>query len=759
MHNTSTPRRLTLLVLAAIASPAWAGDDSYALEEVVVSGQRMAEALPEAATLTSEQIATLKPATSDTASLLRDVPGVSLYGAGGVSSLPVVHGLADDRLRTLVDGADTISTCPNHMNPALSYIDPSQVADAKVYAGVTPVSVGGDSTGGTVVVNSAAPEFASAGSGLLTKGELGAFYRSNGHASGANAAVTLAGENLSIRYSGATAKSDNYKAGGDFKDYLFTGRIGHTLPYDEVGSTAYKSIDQSLDIALRGGAHLLDLKLSRQHIPYENFANQRMDLTGNDSDKVNLSYTGLFGWGTLKARVYHEETEHAMDFGADKRFWYGSASGGSTATDGTPCSPIGSTCAAGMPMNAESRTNGLALSAELPVSENDVVRIGSELQFYRLDDWWPPSGGGMWPGTFWNINNGTRDRYALFGEWEAKLDERWTTLLGVRHEIVKADTDDVEGYCTVAPCGGSQLTDSAAFNALDRKRTDHNWDLTGLARYTPDATHSYEIGLAQKTRSPNLYELYPWSTWTMAAVMNNFVGDGNGYVGNPDLDPEVAHTVSFAADWHDAGNRAWGVRIAPYYTHVRDYIDAQCRPGTTCTAGKFNVLQYVNQTARLYGVDLSGHARVAQDTGYGDFTLSGLVNYVRGKNTDTDDGLYNVMPLNAKLALTQNLGRWTGTLEAQFVAGKHDVSAARNEIETGGYSLFNLRGSYQWQHLRLDVGVDNLFDRYYDLPLGGAYVGQGTTMAINPPVGNYPQWGTAVPGPGRSLYVGLSARF
>ena len=53
---------------------------------------------------------------------LRDVPGVSLYGAGGVSSLPSIHGLADDRLRVTVDGMDLIASCPNHMNPALSYI-------------------------------------------------------------------------------------------------------------------------------------------------------------------------------------------------------------------------------------------------------------------------------------------------------------------------------------------------------------------------------------------------------------------------------------------------------------------------------------------------------------------------------------------------------------------------------------------------------------------------------------------------------------
>jgi len=82
----------------------------------------------------------------------------------------------------------------------------------------------------------------------------------------------------------------------------------------------------------------------------------------------------------------------------------------------------------------------------------------------------------------------------------------------------------------------------------------------------------------------------------------------------------------------------------------------------------------------------------------------------------------------------------------------------RNEIETSGYSLINLRGSYSWKQTRVDFGVENLFDRNYDLPTGGAYTGQGTTMT-NPPLPNYPQWGTAVPGMGRSIYAGVNYKF
>jgi iron complex outermembrane recepter protein len=676
----------------------------------------------------------MRALTSDTATLLRDVPGVSFTSAGGVSSLPSIRGLADDRLRIKVDGMDLIAACPNHMNPALSYIDPTRVDHITVYAGITPVSVSGDSIGGTIIVESAKPQFAKPGEGVLTQGEFGSFYRSNGNAMGAHLATTLAGENLSVTYTGSTAQSDNYTAGDNFKTTTETGRPGHTLPLDEVGSTAYKSINHALGLALRNENHLFDLKLGYQHIPYENFPNQRMDLTDNTSTQVNLGYTGQYQWGTLKARAYREHTEHQMDFGDDKQFQYGTAPG--------------------MPMNTEGTTRGLAVNAEILLSGRDTLRVGGEYQGYRLDDGWPPSGtGAMSPGTFWNINNGQRDRYALFGEWEARLNPQWTSLLGLRHETVKTDAGDVMGYCTSGMCMGNQIADASAFNAQDRSKTDHNWDLTALLRYEPDATQTYEAGIAQKTRSPNLYERYTWSTWPMAAIMNNFVGDGNGYVGDINLKPEVAHTLSVAADWHDARKQIWSVRVAPYITHVRDYIDAACN-GASCPDDQFNVLKFVNQSARLYGVDLSGHFLAARSPTYGDFTLSGIVNYIRGENRDTGDALYNIMPLNAKLALTQKRGRLTHTLEGQFVAAKNDVSDVRNEIETDGYSLINLRSSYAWKQVRLDVGIDNLFDTGYVLPLGGAYVGQGMTMSIN----GVP-WGIAVPGPGRSYHAAVSVQF
>ncbi|MBI4986766.1 MAG: TonB-dependent receptor [Rhodocyclales bacterium] len=774
-----------LVVLAATALPVLAQETR--LGEVLVT------ATPEEQAATTRKGADLyggRARSSDSAMLLDDIPGVSLYGAGGVSSLPAIHGLADDRLRIKVDGIETISSCPNHMNSPLSYIDPTAVGSVKVYAGLAPVSVGGDSIGGAVVVEAALPPFAAPGQGSLMQGEAGAFYRSNGNANGANLAATYATESLSLTYTGATTESANYKAGGNYQKFRMSG-VAPAVPADVVGSTAYRSRNHTLGLALKGDKHLVEAKLGYQDIPYELYPNQRMDMLNNVAHRFSLRYLGQLDWGALEARAYRETVDHYMDFGKDKMYNYGALT--------PPTNTTGATYQVnGMPMYTQGITSGASVKADVALTPSDLLRVGAEMQTYRLDDWWPPSPdcgvgnciGGMAPLTFWNINGGKRDRTGLFGEWEAKWSPQWLTLAGVRIETVKADTGPVTGYFTsTTPLvnnlammmrtmyEASSVGTRAAFNAMDRARTDRNLDFTLLARHTPDDQRTYEFGLAQKTRSPNLYERYSWSTNGMALEMNNFVGDGNGYLGNPDLKPEVAHTLSFTGDWHGAQDTE--LKVTPYYTHVSRYIDAvriagnismyvngvlTSVPNATLANG-YVKLQYANQSARLYGIDVSGKMPLAK-TELGDWSLKGLLNYTSGKNLDTGDNLYNIMPLNAKLTVAQKLGGWDNGIEIVGVEAKARVSAVRNEMKTPGYGLINLRASHSWKQVRIDFGVENLFNRLYYLPLGGAYTGQGATMSLDREVGtvatnggNATTWGTAVPGAGRSLYAGVNFKF
>ncbi|MBF7728803.1 TonB-dependent receptor [Pseudomonas sp. N040] len=699
----------------------------------------------------------LRPASSDSATLLRDVPGVSLNGAGGISSLPAIRGLGDDRLRIKVDGMDLVASCPNHMNPALSYIDPSNVGSLTVFAGITPVSVGGDSIGGSIIADSLDPEFAAPGADSINQGEVGGFYRSNNNARGGNFSATHAEENFNISYASSYNKADNYTAGGDFKVSESTGRAGKTLPLDEVGSTAYENINQILSLAVQNDNHLLELKAGEQHVPEELFANQRMDMTDNTQQWFNLRSRSNFDWGDLEASAYHEKVDHSMDFGPDKRYWYGAASN-VAGGNGKPCTVSYNrmtSCAAGMPMESEGKTTGAKLQANIDLSAADLLRLGSEYQRYRLNDYWSPSGAGMGPDTFENIDDGERDRTALFSEWESRPGSDWLTLIGVRYEAVQMDADDVNGYGAPPmgmPMGPDEAAQAAAFNASDRSQTDNNWDFTALAAYTVDSHLDVEFGYARKARSPNLYERYTWAGGSMAAIMNNTVGDGNGYVGDIELNPETANTFSTTLDWHSAmGDRE--LRVTPFYTLVNDYIDAVAAPDTMWAADQFNVLQYANQSARLYGVDVSGKLPLASNE-LGNWGLNALVNYTNGKNRDTDDELYNIMPLNGTFALTREVAGWSNSFEVVAVAAKNQTSDIRNEVQTAGYTLYNLRASHSWAQVRLDFGVENLTDKFYYLPTGGAYTGQGITMGIN----SIP-WGVGVPGIGRSFYTGVNVSF
>jgi len=747
LYSRSAIKSFTIIVLLLLCSVSIkaAADETKSVDKptmlapVTVTGTLLmlngTDSSPNASKLDDASLSSQKTTTSDTADLLQDIPGVSLYGAGGISSLPAIRGLADDRIRIQVDGTDLMASCPNHMNSPLSYINPTKVASITVFPGIAPVSVGGDSIGGTILVKSAPPEFVDEEDPVITKGEVGTFYHSNGHARGYNFGASLIGSMVNLSYSESNTQSDNYRAAQGFKPVDQGSEGGPLIPADIVASSSYSgSKNREAAIAWQHDIHLVQLSLSEQKVDFEGFPNQRMDMTANKNQLMNLSYTGGYGWGDLEARIYNQETRHEMDMGPD-RYFYGT----------------------GMPMNSKGETIGGLLQGNILLHNQDILRLGAEMQNYTLYDWWPAVGGVMGPNDFWNVDYGQRNKIDLFVEWEKIWVPEWTTQIGVRYDNVMTDAGPVQGYDN--SLSGLWGDEAAAFNALERKQTDHNWDGTVLARYIPDSRQSFEAGFARKSRSPNLYQRYPWSTNAMVALMNNFVGDGNGYIGNVDLKPEVENTLSVTGSWHDPEQQQWEFKATGYYTHVQDFIDArrcdfgQCSNENLTTTSGFVFLQYVNQSAQLYGVDLSGQLLLGQSS-YGKFTGSGLLNYVRGENRTTGDNLYNIMPLNAKFSVEHSLNTWTNTAELQLVASKTEVFQVRNEVRTAGYGLVNLRSSYSWKKLRVNFDIENLFDRFYDMPLGGAYVGQGSSMTSN----GIP-WGIPVPGQGRSFNVALNLIF
>jgi iron complex outermembrane recepter protein len=646
--------------------------------------------------------------SSDTAALLS---GVDSAQAGGISSLPMIHGLGDDRIRILLNGVPVAAACPMHMNPPLSYIDPSNVARIEILPGVTPVRLGGDSIAGTIQVESAPLRFAATDDSIERAGQLSTFYRSNSSAYGGTVAASMASRDLSVAYQGAATRTGDYRDG-----------MG-----ERINASRFETLNSQFTAAYRSGPHLLEAQASLQHIPYQGFPNADMDMQGNVAAFFNARYTGGYEWGDLRINTYYDHIRHEMNGNGPDRY--------------PPSLSI--TGFGEFPTRERGQDFGYRVDASIVASRRDTLRIGNELHAQTLDDRWPgPPAGMMFD--YISLYGARRAQLGTFAEWERQWNDRWTTQFGARNDTVRMDTGPVQGYDGIDPA-------AASFNAMHRARTDVNLDSTLLVRYQPDELENYTLGLARKNRSPNLYERYAWGTNTMGTV--TWFGDGNGYTGNPNLKPETADTVSVSGNWHDRDAKAWQLRATSYFTIVQNYIGVLPLCDSACSGMPASQLLFANQRARLYGTDVNAAYALSDNPVSGVFRITASAGYAHGEDSSTQTPLYHVMPFHGTVALEHDFKGWSSALQFHTVDRKREVDPMRLEPPTSGYSLVDMRTVYVWRNLRLDFAVTNLFDRQYASPLGGTW-----QSALYPP-GYAGATFRPLPAAGRSLDTGFTVNF
>jgi len=267
--------------------------------------------------------------------------------------------------------------------------------------------------------------------------------------------------------------------------------------------------------------------------------------------------------------------------------------------------------------------------------------------------------------------------------------------------------------------------------------------------YRQNASASWYIGAARKTRSPSYQERYLWLPLEATAGL----ADGNLYIGAIALDPEVSREIEFGLDYSDSR-----LTVAPrvFYKRVDDYI--QGTPSNNEAAVMFvrmmnnangtsnaDPLQFSNVDARIYGFDMDWAWLLAEE-----WKLSGLVNYVRGERRDIDDNLYRIAPPNASLRLDYNGDGWSAGIEGVAYAAQDKVSATNREQETPGYGVVNLSANWEaTPRLALHAGVDNLLDRDFSEHLGGY------NRAANPDIA----LGERLPAYGVNAYARLAYTF
>ena len=683
-------------------------------------------------------IATKKNLNIDTGDILNNFLGTNSIKNGGFSSLPLLQGLSDDRIKVKIDGMDIISSCANHMNPPLSYTSPANINDIDVLAGLSSVSQGGDNIGGVINIKSNVIKF-SGNTSMKSSGKLQTFFKSNNDAAGLNLSFSQFNQDTALKYFGSFVEANNSFAGSSFKNAGLAASDRGYLAGDEIGSTRFKNQNHKFTIAKKDQNQFYEATLSYQDSPYQSFPNQRMDSVGNTNYQINIRHKVDYVWGKVNSQVYYDDTNHKHNFADDKKFTYTSM--GSTSF--------------GMPMESDGKTFGVSVDTDYFMSDMSTVKIGVELQLYGLDDKWESnsSGEGMMSGNnFYNINNGERDRFDLYTQLDRVWSTNWLSSVGLRYGMVKTDAGEFQGYNNTDMMGSNQATDSAAFNNSDRSKTDHNIDVSILSKFTPKKSSSIEFGYTMKTMSPNLYQRYTWSTWTMAANMNNLFGDGNGYVGNVNLKPETAHKIGFLIDHQDL-NGDWMFKVNPFYSYINDYIDAENTSASRSDG--YRNLKFHNHDATIAGIDIAAKRQIFKNTSLGNYDLFAKFNYQRGRNLDNSTDLYNLMPVNLSLGLNHAKNNWKNSFVVKLVDKKDKVDTVRQERETSSFAVADFYTSYQLQSFEIAGSIENIFDRMHDNPLGGEYIGQGATMST----GVSRATGTQTPGIGRSINISIAYLF
>jgi iron complex outermembrane receptor protein len=161
------------------------------------------------------------------------------------------------------------------------------------------------------------------------------------------------------------------------------------------------------------------------------------------------------------------------------------------------------------------------------------------------------------------------------------------------------------------------------------------------------------------------------------------------------------------------------------------------------------LLRFANHDARIGGGDLSGFATLWNNDAVGTGRLSGSGAWLHGTRTDSNTPLYQMMPLNLRLAFDEEVKGFNAGFGSEMVDSKSRLDPNRMELRTPGYALFNLHAAYKSKYVQGGFRVDNLFNRLYELPLGG------NNIDIYNAKGNM----TPVTGRGRSASINLTATF
>ncbi|MXO71579.1 TonB-dependent receptor plug domain-containing protein [Alteraurantiacibacter buctensis] len=638
---------------------------------------------------------------ADAVAIAARAPGAAAVGNGALSGQLSYRGLFGERVTGTINGQRFATGGPNAMDPPMHYAPSILVESIAIARGVSPVS-DGPALAGAIDAQLLQAHFAG-GSGVEVHGQAAAQYRSVDESHAAGGLLALATSTVRLGVIASREEGSDYRFAG--------GRAGGT------------SFERTL-YGVHGGIRLGQGEL------FAEYRRSETDPSGNPPFALDIVYfnTNFFqaGWRGdladnvgLQVRLGRVTVGHLMDNQTLRR-------------------PV-----AAVPRASFAQADTTTADASLRIgSAGRHILLGGDAEWIDKTVVITNPANAAFSITAQPLSQG--DRAGGFIQWRHGSGQvEWE--LGARLDRTRQRVaTPVLGTAVT----GGPVTLANAFAASARRAGDTTVD-AALRIWLPGDEVTPRLNLARKTRVPSLLERFAW----LPTEASYGLADGNIYVGNQALRPEVAWIAEAGFDL-DSGPVT--MRPTLFYRRIDHYIQGtafDASPGVINSPvemvasmnGDATPLMFRNTDAQLYGLDFDFSARLTDH-----LQVDGTSSWVRGKRRDTVDNLYRVPPLSLRLAALWQAERWTLGAEMTAADNQRMVSATNGETPSDGYAVFGLFASYALSSaIRLEAGVENLFDAFYQPHLAGL----NRVGVSDVPLGQ------RLPGAGRGLWARASASF
>ena len=602
--------KLTRLIRASLLAGCTLVAASPALAEHATTPQSREDALTDTIivtarhgnTMASDAIAAPRQIAlpADAAAIAARVAGGDIFGNGALSGQLSYRGLAGERVLGRVNGQRFASGGPNAMDPPLHYAPSILVERIDVARGVAPVAEG-PSLGGAINAQLVQAQFADSES-LAPQARMASQYRSvdNSYAVGGLAALA----NDRWRFGLLASREQG-------EDYRFPGgtAVGTLFERNLYGAHA----------GFQTGAGELFAEYRRSETDPSGNPPFALDMVYFNTDFVQGGYRGQVAEDVgLTVRLGHVAVRHLMDNQTLRQPRAVPAQARATFADAD-------TITAEAALRFGQSRSYLEVGADAEITDRFVTITNPTNPAFFID----------------SQPNVRSERLGAYLQWRGGIGTVQFELGGrVDRTEQSAGAPQLGSAVPMGPRGLANAFIASARNADDTT-------VDGVARlWIEGGVITPRLTLARKTRVPSVLERFAW----LPTEASFGLADGNIYVGNQALEPEIAW---IAEAGFDLENDWLTLRPTVYYRRIDNFIQGtpfDDTPGiinspvemVASMSGDPTPLRFRNTDADLYGADIDFVVRPMRQ-----IELAGTASFVRGQRRDIADDLYRIPPICA----------------------------------------------------------------------------------------------------------------